>query len=63
MEKAFPKKLGFKSTAIIRSIDQLKLLIDKNPFKILEDAPASRLNVTFLKSPPAPLFAETIPCH
>ncbi len=50
IEKAFPEQLGFTSTAITRSLDQLKSLIDKNPFKGLEDSPKSRLNVTFLKN-------------
>jgi uncharacterized protein (DUF1697 family) len=50
IEKAFPKKLGFTSTTIIRSQDELQSLIDKNPFKGFEDTPKSRLNVTFLKN-------------
>jgi uncharacterized protein (DUF1697 family) len=52
IEKALPLKLGFTSTTIIRSREQLQELADKNPFQGLEDTPKSRLNVTFLKNPP-----------
>ncbi|MBI2657130.1 DUF1697 domain-containing protein [Candidatus Woesearchaeota archaeon] len=51
IEKALPK-LGFKSTTIIKSKEQLQQLIDKNPFKGMEDTTKSRLNVTFLKNEP-----------
>jgi len=30
----------------------LQELVDKNPFRGIEDTPKSRLNVTFLKNPP-----------
>jgi uncharacterized protein (DUF1697 family) len=50
IEKALYEKLGFTSTAIIKSRDELNLLVSKNPFKDLEDSPKSKLNVTFLKS-------------
>lgn len=45
-------KLGFKSTIIIRSKDELELLVRKDPFKGIEDSLKSRLNVTFLKNEP-----------
>jgi uncharacterized protein (DUF1697 family) len=50
IENALFEKLGFKSTAIIKSKDELNLLVSKNPFTDLEDTPESRFNVTFLKS-------------
>jgi uncharacterized protein (DUF1697 family) len=50
IEKALPEKLGFNSTTIVRSLDQLQELIARNPFKGIEDGPKSRLNVTFLKN-------------
>lgn len=50
IEKALLVKLGFSSTTIIRSKEELQKLIDKNPFKGIEDTPKSRLNVTFLKN-------------
>lgn len=52
IEKALPARLGFTSTTIIRSREQLQELADKNPFQGLEVTPKSRLNVTFLKNPP-----------
>jgi uncharacterized protein (DUF1697 family) len=52
IEKEIPKKLGYNSTTIIRSEDQLKNLVKKNPFKGKEDVAASRFNITFLKKAP-----------
>ncbi|MCI0416473.1 DUF1697 domain-containing protein [bacterium] len=49
IEKTLPLKLGFSSATIIRSREQLQDLVDKNPFKGIQDTPRSRLNVTFLK--------------
>jgi uncharacterized protein (DUF1697 family) len=49
IEKALPKKLGFNSTTIIRSKQELQRLADKNPFGGLEHSQRSSLNVTFLK--------------
>jgi len=51
IEKALPTRLGFSSTTIVRSRDQLQSLVDQDPFGSLEDGPSSRLNVTFLKRP------------
>jgi uncharacterized protein (DUF1697 family) len=51
IEKALPLKLGFRSITIIRSQDQLRKLINRNPFKGIEDTQKFRLNVTFLKYP------------
>src|SRR5687768_12508595 len=49
IEKALPEQLGFTSTAIIRSKEQLQQLVDLNPFKGMEHSQNSSLNVTFLK--------------
>lgn len=46
---AIEQRLGFTSTTIIRSHEQLKRLNTDNPFGTLEDTPTVRLNVTFLK--------------
>jgi uncharacterized protein (DUF1697 family) len=51
IEKALPEQLGFTSTAIVRSRDQLQRLVQEDHFNGLEDTPKSRLNVTFLKVP------------
>jgi uncharacterized protein (DUF1697 family) len=49
IEEALPQKLGFNSTTIIRSKQELQRLADKNPFGGLEHSQRSSLNVTFLK--------------
>jgi uncharacterized protein (DUF1697 family) len=49
IEDAIQGQLGFSSTTIIRSHQQLRRLADNNPFGSIEDSPTSRLNVTFLK--------------
>jgi uncharacterized protein (DUF1697 family) len=52
IEKALPEQLGFTSTTIIRSREQLQDLMNRNLFKGVPDTRSSRLNVTFLKNPP-----------
>lgn len=52
IEEALPQQLGFYSTTIIRSHKDLHRLISKDPFKGIQDAPSSRLSVTFLKRNP-----------
>jgi uncharacterized protein (DUF1697 family) len=49
IEEAIQRQLGFTSTTIIRSHHQLRRLVGSNPFEGIEDAPTTRLNVTFLK--------------
>jgi hypothetical protein len=49
IEEAIQEQLGFASTTIIRSHQQLRRLVDNDPFGGIEDTPTSRLNVTFLK--------------
>jgi uncharacterized protein (DUF1697 family) len=52
IDEAIEEQLGFTTTTIIRSHQQLKRLLDDNPFGRVEDSPTSRLNVTFLKQKP-----------
>ena len=52
IEAAWPSQLGFRSTTIIRSRDQMLDLVASNPFGGRADSPASSLQVTFLKHPP-----------
>jgi uncharacterized protein (DUF1697 family) len=52
IEKAWPTRLGFTSTTIVRSQDELRRLVESSPFKGINDSPDSRLNVTFLKNKP-----------
>ena len=49
IEKALPEQLGFNSTTIIRSKDQIQQLVDSNPFQGTTHSQKSYLNVTFLK--------------
>lgn len=55
IEAALPEKLGFKSTTIIRSHDELKALSKKNPFKGVKDEKPNYLIVTFFKDRKAEL--------
>jgi uncharacterized protein (DUF1697 family) len=49
IEKALPAKLGFTSTTIIRSRDEIAALAKKNPFKGVRDEKPNYLLVTFFK--------------
>ena len=49
IEKLLPEKLGFNSTTIIRSQDELIKLIAKNPFDGVVDEKPNYLVVTFFK--------------
>src|SRR4051812_24694759 len=49
IEKELPKKLGFSRAVFIRSKEQLKRLVAKNPFKGIEDESPNYLVVTFFK--------------
>ena len=49
IEDGIEKQLGFTSTTIVRSHQQMKRLVADEPFGDLEDTPTARLNVTFLK--------------
>jgi uncharacterized protein (DUF1697 family) len=51
IEKAIVEQLGFTSTTIIRSREELQGLVDHNPFKGLEHSTKTYLTVTFLKHP------------
>jgi uncharacterized protein (DUF1697 family) len=49
IEEALPKQLGFKSTTIIRSRQELERLVKRNPFKDIRDEKPNYLIVTFFK--------------
>jgi uncharacterized protein (DUF1697 family) len=49
IEKAWPQQLGFTSSTIIRSYDELLDLVAKDPFKGYTHSPKTYLTVTFLK--------------
>lgn len=50
IETALPQRLGFKSTTIVRSQQELKALVTKNPFKDVRDEKPNYLLVTFFKN-------------
>ncbi len=50
-EKAFPEKLGFRCTTVIRSQQQLEKLIKTDPYRGYTHGPGSYLLVTFFKRP------------
>jgi uncharacterized protein (DUF1697 family) len=50
IEKELPKRLGFASTTIIRSKEELEALVKKNPFKGAPHNERSYLIVTFFKN-------------
>ena len=52
LEAAWPEQLGFTSTTIVRSGDEIAQLIDANPFGDVEDTKASSLQATFFKHEP-----------
>lgn len=49
LESAWPEQLGFESTTIIRTRDELESLIDLDPFGSLEHSRETYLLVTFSK--------------
>ena len=53
IEEAIQRQLGFTSTTIIRSHQQLRRLVGSELFGGFEDTPTTRLNVTFLKEKPS----------
>jgi uncharacterized protein (DUF1697 family) len=51
IEAAWPKQLGFHSTTIIRSQQQLQDLVAKDPYKDVAESPNNYFLVTFFKQP------------
>src|SRR5688572_9737777 len=51
MEQAWTKKLGFSSTTVVRSKEQLQKVVDNNPFEGLTHSQKTYLLVTFFKKP------------
>ena len=56
IEKALPAQLGFTSTTMVRSSDDLTRLIKKNPFKGIKDEKPNYLVVTFFKDKKKELY-------
>ncbi len=55
IENALPAQLGFTSTTIVRSREELEALVRKDPFKGVRDEKPNYLLVTFFKDRRAPL--------
>lgn len=52
IQAAWPEQLGFQSTTIVRTREQLEQLVADNPFGDRTDTQSSRLQATFLKHEP-----------
>jgi len=50
IERALPAQLGFKSTTIVRSCDELERLVKSKPFKNVKHEKPNYLVVTFFKA-------------
>lgn len=53
LEQAWQERLGFTSTTIIWSKEQVERLVAADPFQGLEHGPATYLLTTFFQDPPA----------
>lgn len=53
IEEAWPHRLDFRSTTIVRTRAEVLDLIEADPFRGRADDAGSRFQVTFLKHPPA----------
>jgi uncharacterized protein (DUF1697 family) len=56
LEAAWPDRLGFTSTTIVRTRDEVEAVIAADPFGDREDTKASSFQVTFLKHDPEALL-------
>ena len=64
IEQTITAQLGFTSTTIIRSYDDIEHLVHKNPFAGYQHGPKTYLTVSFLKETPAvPLSEQPLPSH
>ncbi len=52
LEAAWPEKLGFRSTTIVRSREQIERLVAADPYEGREHGRTSYLLATFFKHPP-----------
>lgn len=54
IETAIEKSCGFRPSAILRTTDELRDVVARNPFAARPDVPPNRLLVTFLAADPGP---------
>ena len=60
IEGAIEKKVGFRPDVVLRTPDELRKVIEKNPFIKRKDVEGSKLLVTFFEDAPAPEVREQI---
>jgi uncharacterized protein (DUF1697 family) len=60
MESAIEKKVGFRPDVVLRTSDELREVITKNPFTKRNDIEGSKLLVTFFEDAPAPEVREQV---
>ena|ERR1700730_18667317 len=51
-EKQLEKKLGYKVNVVLRTLDELHLLVKSNPFNQIKITPRTKLLLTFLSEKP-----------
>ncbi|MBI2424837.1 MAG: DUF1697 domain-containing protein [Candidatus Hydrogenedentes bacterium] len=56
IERALEEAFGFKMGVVLRTIPEIKTLVDANPFKGVKVTPQTRLYVTFLTQAPKASF-------
>jgi uncharacterized protein (DUF1697 family) len=52
-ERQLEKKLGYKVNVVLRTLDELRLLLKSNPFNQIKITPQTKLFLTFLSEKPA----------
>jgi uncharacterized protein (DUF1697 family) len=61
IEPAWPERLGFRSTTIVRSFDEIAALVADDPFGGVPHGPSSYQLVTFVKQRPPPRLEHREP--
>jgi uncharacterized protein (DUF1697 family) len=60
IEESFEKKFGFSSAVIVRTLDELNKIIEKNPFRNSPDKESKWIVVMFLATHPDSTAQETL---
>ena len=60
IEQAIEKKFGVRSSVILRTADEMRDVVAKNPFANRADVPPNKLIVTFLASDPGAAARKTV---
>ena len=51
-EKQLERKLGYKVNGVLRTLDELHLMVKSNPFSQIKSTPKTKLSLTFLSEKP-----------